>query len=269
MSDAIGDAIRARLWSVERLTRLAVVAGLGVGTTPVLRAQPPLSSTARRQAVTVGVAIEPALVLTLGYQRRVGGARPADPHGRTRLGASLTLPTTAVAHGAWRADLLAATDQLGRGAWRAPVTVAGYLVRNRNTAGTLLGAGTELRVAPGRYGARGGLGVDLGWQLTAATRVQHTALARAAFDDRYPDGSPAGTPGGTIAPRDGWYRLTGQRYRVGLAGQRALGGREPRGPATLWAAGGATFVRQNQGVFLAFDLAQVPLYAESGIRVAW
>jgi len=259
---AVTAALRAACGrrSVARLTLVAAVAGVGVGSAPALRAQPALSAAEGRQAVTVGVAIEPALVLTLGYSRRAGrgGRGPA-------VGGGLTLPTTAFSHGAWRADLLVTHDRPGRGAWRTPVAAAGYLVRNRNTAGTMLGVGAEVRAAPGRYGRRGGIGVDLGWQVTAATRVQHTALARAAFDDRY----PAGTPAPMSGPRDGWYRLPAQRYRVGLAGQRTLGRRESRGPATLWAAGGATFVRQRQGVLVAFDLAQVPVYAETGLRVAW
>lgn len=189
------------------------VMGMMGGDPHVLQAQPALLGGAGRRAVTVGVAVEPELVFALGYQQRIGGNRAPTTAGGVRLGAGLMLPTTALTHGAWRADLRIATDQLGRGAWRVPVVAAGYLAQNRNTAGSMFGVGAELRAAPGRYGGRGGLGLDLGWQITAATYVRHTAL--------------------------------------------------------LWAAGSAMFVRQKQGLLVAFDFAQVPLYAETGVRIAW
>jgi hypothetical protein len=216
---------------------------------------------AARGAVSVGVSVEPAVVLTVGYLRRVGPA-PGGGRDGTRVGVRLKLPTTALRNEAWRLDLLGTASRGGGRGWAAPVTGALYAVHDRNRAGAMLGFGTELRVAPGRYGARGALALDLGWQATLRTRVRHSPASRATFDDRYPHG--ADPAAGLAGPIDGWYGHTASRWRLGLAATRAA-----RERAVLQFAVGALVAPQRQGVVLGFDLGQLPFYTEAGVRLAW
>jgi hypothetical protein len=63
---------------------------------------------------------------------------------------------------------------------------------------------------------------------------------------------------------DGWYGRTAERWRLGLAGSRSV-----RSGTALQLAAGALLASQRQGVVLGFDLAQIPFYAEVGVRRGW
>ena len=251
---------RARLAAIV----VAIVAAIVAAPRPTPAQAPtllrPLDGAARG-VLTIGVGVEPAVVLTLGYLHAVGRARRGAADG-TRVGVRLKLPTTALRNEAWRVDLLGTTAPGGARGWAAPVTGAVYAAHDRNRAGSMLGFGTELRIAPGRYGSRGALALDVGWQATLRTRVRHSAATRATFDERYPDG--VGPAGGIDGPADGWYGHTASRWRLGLAGSRAAGER-----AVLQLAVGALVAPQRQGVLLGFDLGQIPFYTEAGVRLGW
>lgn len=217
------------------------------------------------EVFTVGVVLDPGPAVTLGYLHRVGGAPgAAGDRGRsgTYVGARLKLPTTVWRNEAWRLDLSSATTIGGAHPWAVPVSGAVYLAHGRNRAGTMLGVGTELRAAPGRYGLHGSLALDLGWQVAWRTRIHHSAESRDAFGERYPD--DGGESAGVAGPRDGWYGWTANRWRLGVAGSRAVGSR-----TVLQFAAGALVARQRQGVVLGFDLAQLPFYLELGAVRDW
>jgi hypothetical protein len=242
---------------------LAVLAAVAAASRPAF-AQAPTAihpTGTARGAFTVGVGVEPAVVLTLGYLRRVGPAPRGGGDG-TRVGVRLKLPTTALRNEAWRLDLLGtASPGSGRG-WAAPVIGVVYAVHDRNRAGAMLGFGTELRVAPGRYGSHGAVALDLGWQATLRTRVRHSTASRATFDDRYPVGVDSAS--GIAGPVDGWYGHTASRWRLGVAASRGAGE-----SAVFQFAAGALVAPQRQGVLLGFDLGQLPFYTEAGVRLAW
>jgi hypothetical protein len=194
------------------------------------------------------------------------------------LGASLLLPLkleeprAALAFGAgvkWaalvpaRADLrlalgAAGSYQLATG-WGAACAGFALGTRAENEAGTLYGVGVELRCQPSYFRAAWSLGLDLGEQLALSTHVEHSATARHTFEERYPPGVT-----GIAGPRDGWYRFTVTRFRLGVAGSHRWG-EHWSGALAL----GSLFALQDQGVLFAFNLAQLPFYLELGAGYAW
>jgi hypothetical protein len=254
------ESARAARRALAVLVVIAASSRLAAAQAPTL-VRPADGTPPARGVYTISVGVEPAVVLTLGYLHRVGHL-PRGSGGGTRVGVRLKLPTTALGNEAWRLDLLGTGTPGGARDWAAPVTGALYAAHNRNRAGTMLGFGTEVRVAPGRYGPRGGLALDLGWQATLRTQVRHSAESRATFDDRYPEGGDRASA--STGPVDGWYGRTASRWRLGLAGSRAAGG-----SVLFQFAVGALVAPQRQGVVLGFDLGQLPFYAEAGAKLGW
>lgn len=214
-------------------------------------AQPP------RDALELSVGAEPHLTSTLAYTH--GFDAPSSRAG-LRLGAGVQVaPLALVPHGAWRVHAIATGSWRFSRRWGATLHALPFLVHDASEALEAYGLGLELRGAVQRSGPLWGYGLDLGWQGTFRSHVEHRGFSRSTFEGRYPDGVQ-----GTGAPRDGWYAGTAQRYRLGFTGARALGG--------LWAlqlAAGALFNAQHQGVLLSFDLGQIPVYAELGVRLGW
>jgi hypothetical protein len=245
--------------ALAALSTAVIGAGTAAAQAPTALRRP---DGATRGMLTIGVGVEPALVFTIGYLHPVGRASRGavtDP----RIGVRLELPTTVLRNAAWRLDLLGtATAGRGRG-WSVPATGAVYVAHGRNRAGSMLGLGTELRAAPGRYGPNGAIALDLGWQATLLTYVRHSDASRATFGDRYGAGRDGAS--GVTGPVDGWYSLTSSRWRLGLAGSRAAS------PSSVlqFATGALVVAPQRQGVMLGFDLGQLPFYAEAGVSVGW
>ncbi len=227
-----------------------LLAALGAG------AQAPLppDADASRHRVTLAVALEPALVFALDYTY----APPLpDPRFGLQVGGGFKAPVTIFSNGAWRAHLIGAGSWRAADGWGGALTSLWYLAHNRNRAGDLLGLGVEVRAAPGRFGPRWAAALDLGWQATLLTRIRPSAEARAAFGERYPPGVT-----GVEGPLDGWLGPTAQRFRLGLAGGYRFSDR-----AALQLALGSLFALQRQGVLFGFDLAQVPFYLETSLRL--
>jgi hypothetical protein len=211
---------------------------------------------ASRQSIIVKLALEPELVVSLDYIRRLGAP---DRRNGISVGAGVKVPTTLISNDAWRMHLLTSTHWGPRDHWGANLTALGFLSHNRNRAGEIHGFGIELRAAPGYYGSRWIAALDLGWQGTLLSHIQHSAETRATFEDRYPPGV-----NGLAGPKDGWYGSTAHRFRIGLAGAHKLADH-----TALQVALGSLFARQKQGVFLGFDFAQIPVYLETSLCVGW
>ncbi len=208
-----------------------------------------------RPSVTGFVAFEPEPVAGLTYWHPV----LEDLRASLAIGAGLKSAFLIPLRGDLRLNLSTSGTYRFTPAWRAACTASGLVARARNDAVTLYGLGLELRCQPG-YSAGSWLwALDLGWQGTLLTHVEHSDLSRRTFDDRYPPGV-AGIEG----PRDGWYRSTATRFRFGLSTARVFGGR--------WSGAvsvGTLFALQDQGAYFAFNLAQIPLYLEVSTRYAW
>ncbi len=211
---------------------------------------------ASRHSIVVEVALEPEPVVSFDYLFGLGGL---DRRHGISVGAGVKVPTTVFSNNAWRVHLITSTHSRSRDHWGVTLTALGYLGHNRNRAGEIHGFGSELRAAPGYYGSRWTAALDLGWQGTLLSHIQHSAETRTTFEDRYPPGV-----NGIAGPKDGWYDSTAHRFRIGLSGARRLADR-----TALHVALGSLFARQKQGVFFGFDFAQIPVYLETSLRVGW
>lgn len=202
--------------------------------------------------VVVQMALEPHLVMSLGYLRAVGPRRERLDLG---VGASLKVSPYLLGRGAGRLSLVTAGRWVANSGWGVAAASEAYLARGRNRSGTIHGIGLELRSAPGYYGERWGVAADLGWQATLVSHVRHSAEAREAFEDRYADGTSGGD-----GPVDGWYGSTAHRARLGLEATRSLAD-----GASLRVAAGSRFSLQRQGILLGFAHGQVPVYLEASV----
>ncbi|MBO0933237.1 hypothetical protein [Fibrella aquatilis] len=218
------------------------------------------SSTDRNQA-GIGIGIEPELTTSAGYNYRV--SRLPNPL-QFRVGAGLLLPPYLAGQGSVRLNGLVALDwqpapqPTGRG-WCGRLALLPYYAHNRNDASTLDGLGLDVRLLPLRRSNRWAGGLDLGWQATLLTHVQHSDRVKGTFTGRYPASEP---PAGQ--PRDGWYRGTAHRFRLGYTSAWAMGQR--------WSgqvSAGTLVGLQRQGVLLSFAHGQVPVYLETTINVGW
>ena len=217
----------------------------------------PPAGPAVRPVLLFGVGLDPAVAAYVRYLRPLAGA---DARAGVVFGGGLKVPTTVLSHRAVRVELSGATYRVRADGWAASGEASAFLANEHNAAGTMRGIGIELRGTGGRRSAKTFIGLDAGWQAALATHIAHGPAARAAFRDRYPDGVAD-----DAQPRDGWYRVPAQRFRIGGVLDRRLG---RRGGAMRLALGGM-FIRQKQGQLFAFDLGQVPFYLEPSIQVPW
>ncbi len=205
----------------------------------------------------VEAGFEPELFLSIGYLHSLSSRGPGP---RLWAGAGLkAAPLALFRHGAWRLDGLMAADWRAATGFGVAATGAIYTAHDRNDTGELYGLGMEVRAVPGYGGARWQAGLDLGWQGTLLTHVRSSDLVSRTFGDRYPPGA-----GGIAGPHDGWYGSTAHRFRLGLRAAWAVNDR------LAFSLGlGALAAYQRQGVLVSFDLAQIPFYVDSGVRIGW
>jgi hypothetical protein len=208
-----------------------------------------------RPSLMGGVGFEPEPIAGVTYSHPV----LRRPGASLAIGAGLKSAFLVPSRADLRFDVSAAGAYRLGPDWRAACTASGFAARARNDAGLLYGIGLELRCQPGYSRASWLWALDLGWQSTMLTHVRHSDLARRTFDDRYPPGVT-----GVQGPRDGWYRFTATRFRIGLSSAHAFGERWS-GALAL----GTLFALQEQGAYFAFDLAQIPFYLEVSSRYAW
>ena len=215
-----------------------------------------------RQQAGAGVGLEPELTASIGYSYRT--SRLTHPL-QLRVGAGLTLPPYQISQGSIRLNGLVALDwqptrQTSRAGWSGRLTVLPYYARNRNDAGILDGLGWEVRLLPLRRSDRWTGGFDLGWLATLLTYVRHSDRTKETFTNRY-----VGTSGSAAdQPRDGWYRNTAHRFRLGYTGAWAMGRR-----VSGQFSAGTLLTLQQQGILLSFAHGQVPVYLETTVNIGW
>jgi hypothetical protein len=208
-----------------------------------------------RPSVTGFVAVEPDPVAGLAYWHPV----LEDPRASLAIGAGFKSAFLVPLRGDLRLNLSMSGTYQFTPSWRGACTASGYVARARDDAATLYGLGLELRCQPGYSTGSWQWALDLGWQGTLLTYVEHSDLSRRTFDDRYPPGVT-----GIDGPLDGWYRSTATRFRIGLSAAHVFRGRWSGAVAV-----GTLFALQDQGAYFAFNLAQIPIYLEVSTRYAW
>ncbi|MBO0938626.1 hypothetical protein J2I47_18890 [Fibrella sp. HMF5335] len=221
-----------------------------------------IGSVTTRHQLGVSAGLEPELTTSVGYAYQVIETTNSL---QIRLGAVLTVPPYRVSTGSGRLSGLVALDWHPTGPqsasrWGGRLALMPYYARNCNEAGTLDGLGLELRLLPLHRGKHRTGGLDLGWQGTLLTYIHHSDLAKAAFNERY-----VGTTGPDLAgPKDGWYRNTAHRFRLGYTSAWRLGSN------AYWQLSVGTLVAlQRQGVLLSFAHGQVPVYLETAFSLGW
>ncbi|HEU4578966.1 MAG TPA: hypothetical protein VFS67_11965 [Polyangiaceae bacterium] len=211
---------------------------------------------ARRTALQSTLALEPELTLSAAL---LFPLRLDSPRAVLSLGAGVKWAVLLPTRGDLQLSLGAAGSYLVARDWGAACAASALATRAQNEAATFYGLGLELRCQPGYFHGAWSVGLDLGLQSALSTHVEHSATARSTFEERYPPGVT-----GITGPRDGWYRFTATRFRVGVASSHRWGDH--------WSgvlALGSLFARQDQGLLLAFNLAQLPIYLELGAGYAW
>lgn len=208
-----------------------------------------------RDALMVEAALEPELVVSVRYLRRLAGGGSS---GGLHAGVGLKLPVYLMGRGSGRVDLLARGRWVGGTGLGVTTTSSVYLARSDNRSGTMHGLGVEVRAAPGYHGELWSVSADLGWQGTLLTHIRHSELVGETFEERHPGAESMD------GPVDGWYGSTAHRFRIGVAGARRL-----TDAFSLRLAAGTLFSRQRQGLFVSFAHGQVPAYLEVSARTAW
>ncbi|HKP55763.1 MAG TPA: hypothetical protein VJV78_03520 [Polyangiales bacterium] len=206
-------------------------------------------------SVIAGLYLEPELVLDVGYVQPFPAAKPGLSIAIAGTMSFLVLvPPDPEIRGA-----LIALASLGTDRWRASCALDLSLTHFDDDVASMWSLGTGLRCQPAHVLRNWALGLDLGFQSALSTHIEHTARARRAFDERYPD--PAQASNG---PQAGWYAFGSQRVRLGLSAQLAW---SEYGAVAL--ALGTLFALQQQGVYFSFSLAHVPFYLEIALRFGW
>lgn len=202
--------------------------------------------------IFISVGLKPELVTTIGYTHlALSSGENVDFH----VGASLKLAPLMLSNEAWRLNVIGLTGcQLSK-TWKTRFTSNIYLAHDDNCAGVMHGLGGELRATTMHFGKTWAKGVDVGWQYTALTHIKHSEETKDTFNDRYPAGE-----NGIDGPRDGWYRATASRFRLGFAGSRKLGDQW-----SIQVGIGALLSVQKQGILLGFSHPQIPFYLKSTI----
>lgn len=127
--------------------------------------------------------------------------------------------------------------------------------------GTKLGIGGAVGARPGYYGKSWTLALDALASVALTTHVWHSNEVRDLFNDRYPTDAGAAAING---PRDGWYRATSHRLRLGLAGGMAVSKL-----ATLHATAGFVYTPHVGGVVANPPIGPMPFFATLGGAIRW
>lgn len=242
-----------------RLLALATVLALVFATRPARAEGVPVLVTGEIPAARVWLTPgwDPTLTLALGYSRTVA---PTPAWFALQADAFLRLPLILASNlDAWQLAGGASVACLRSSGWGVVARIHPSLTVAHDVTGTKLGVGVGLAAQPGFYGRRFSVAVDLAWSPTLATRMWHSEAVRDLYRDRHGPGGPA--EGG---PRDGWYRTTAQRFRVGLAGGVRF--------LALWAvhaSAGFAYTPQHAGILINPPVGPLPFYADLGAEYRW
>lgn len=207
---------------------------------------------AAQNQVFVSVGLEPELVTTIGYTRLVTQfGKDLDFH----MGASLKFAPLIISDESFRINVTGAMDWEMGNQWKTRFSPDLYLAHDNNRAGVMNGLGIELHSTTLHFGEKWTKGFELGWQYTGLTHISHSIETKDTFGDRYPEGTR-----GLKGPKDGWYKATASRFRVGVVAAKQLDDHWG-----IQVGIGSLLSIQKQGILLGFSHAQVPVYLESTV----
>jgi hypothetical protein len=206
--------------------------------------------------IFITLSAEPEIVTCIGYLHSVG---KQERKVSFQLGGSIKLAPVIISNGAFRANFITVANWKISEHWQTPIAGQIYLAHDKNREGTFTGAGFEVRANPAYVGKKWSKGFDVGWQYTPFTYIKNSRQAKAAFDERYPDGVT-----GLQGPKDGWYKNGANRFRIGLTGATSVGNH-----SALQFSLGSLFIIQKQGIALGFSHAQIPAYLDLSYRRSW
>ena len=203
---------------------------------------------------------DPQLMFEARYARRLPDVmREYDLTLEASIGAPLYLFS---GMDAFEFTLGASSEIPLRGRFGITIALATSLATSENTLGRFVAWGLEVALLPGFYAARWFLALNLAWKPTLATHIEHSSYTRAAFDDRYPEGTPPAQQ--TSGPEDGWYAFPVHRWVAGLVGGYSFGRR-----VTLYSGAGISSMAQDPGFFSHPSLGVLPFYAQLGVCIRW
>jgi len=206
--------------------------------------------------VYIGLGLEPELVTTIGYLHLISRA---EGNLDFYIGTSLKVAPMILSNDAFRINLTGALDWAMTQTWKTRSTLDFYLAHDNNKAAVMNGLGIDLSSSTLHFGRQWAKGFEFGWQYTGLTHIKHSAETKDTFNERYPSGEI-----GINAPKDGWYRSTASRFRVGFIGSRKF--------CERWRVQlglGALLSVQKQGILLSFSHAQVPFYLNSTVSFTY
>jgi hypothetical protein len=216
----------------------------------------PASEDMRKNYVFITTGLEPVWVTTLGYTHMVG---TEINQLKLHIGSRLTVAPLIALSNAWRVNLITAGDWKWSHNWRTTLVSEIFLAQQQSRTGLMHGIGMEFRALPSYYGKKGSKGLDIGWQYTLLAHIKHSSKTHNTFEDRYLENEI-----GKKGPRDGWYRSTVNRFRIGYVSSRKFNSR-----ILFTIVGGILISVQNQGILMGFSHAQFPFYFQSGLIYRW
>jgi hypothetical protein len=129
----------------------------------------------------------------------------------------------------------------------------------RDSTGTKVGLGTSFELRPGVYAERFTVALDLAASVIFSTYMRHSPAVRSLFNERHPGDAP-----GASGPRNGFYALTSQRFRVGAAGGAAV-----TRAVALHAEVGFAYTPQLPGILTNPPHGPLPFYVAAGGQYRW
>jgi hypothetical protein len=129
----------------------------------------------------------------------------------------------------------------------------------RDSTGTKLGLGSSFELRPGLYGERFTVALDVSASFVFTTYMHHSQAVRSLFDERYP-----GETRGVSGPKDGFYAVTSQRFRLGAAGGAVLSR-----TVALHGQLGFAYTPQLRGILMNPPHGPLPFYVAAGGQYRW
>ena len=185
---------------------------------------------------TVTTGAEYGFVLGAGYSRvTTVGDRPLI------LSADLALGWAEVDLDDFRLRVGARAPLVDGRRWKVIGSLAASVRGTKNDIGRMTNVGTDVAILAGRYGRRGFVAAELGFDAALATHVTHADAYRMTV---YADA------------RDGWYGAPGGMLRAGLQGGVSFGRYD-------------VILRSGRLMDIAGQPAMFPFYATLGFDMRW
>jgi hypothetical protein len=195
------------------------------------------------------IGLEPEIVTSIGYVKHFDIITSNFYYGATLKFAPMILKNMPV-----KFNLFLSREYQLSNKWFLIAIPQIYYVHNSDRAGTYNGIGFEAGGFFYYQTKKWTKGFELNFQNTTFTHIKFSEQAKETFRDRYPSGNSQG-------PRDGWYRFTASRFKLGYTTARKINDH-----LGMQFSFGGNLSSQKQHILLGFSHAQVPVYIEGIVR---